>query len=177
MFNNRTKKLETERLVLRKFRVTDYFYMKKWYLSPYVCRYSQVATQKTKKDLIKFILSRIYRYIKNDNFYFWCMSLDGKPIGFIGFINMKKENYYSFYYTVSEEFSSKGYTTEGVKKIIEYMKGEDAEYLYASCDRENVASQKVMEKSGLEFYFDVPGDFHYPDGRIGDRLVYRTKMK
>ena len=45
-----TKKIKTERLVLRKFRLTDYFSAQKWYCDERTARYSQGSLKKSKYE-------------------------------------------------------------------------------------------------------------------------------
>ena len=64
-------------------------------------------------------------------------------------------------YKIDESFESKGYATDALKTLVEYVDTIDDEYnkeLYVAALVEDIAYQKVAEKNGgvLVFEGDVP---------------------
>ncbi len=180
MKNSGTKRIKTERLVLKKMKMSDWFYAKKWFCDPRVSVYSQGTVQNTPHDMYRFLLQRVYNYYfkRKNNYYFWGIYLRHRMIGFIEVRDLTKERkYYWLYYMLSPEFQSNGYTTEALVNVIEYMKSQSAEIIYGACDTENKASYRVLEKADMTYIRHEEDIFHYPDGRVGARELFGIKLK
>lgn len=55
-------------------------------------------------------------------------------------------------YILNRSHWNKGYTTEAMKIIINYaFKDLHLDKVFATCDKQNIASYRVMEKAGLHF--------------------------
>ena len=172
-----TKRIKTERLVLRKFRVSDYFSVQKWYCDERTAYYSEGSLKKSKKECCGLIKGIIYGYIKKkNNYYNWAISLNGKAIGFIEIRNMQKENEYFVYYMVSPEHWGKGYATESCRAALDYMKTQGASVIFAGCDSNNRPSFCVLEKSGFKRIQKNENIYHYRDGRTGDRELFAIRL-
>lgn len=65
-------------------------------------------------------------------------------------------------YWLGESCWGMGYTTEAVKAILEYgMRVHQLEMIYAICKKDNVGSQRVAEKSGMQIYSSSDGMVRY----------------
>ncbi len=54
-------------------------------------------------------------------------------------------------YTINPGFQKHGYATEAVKALIEFgFKDLNLKVIWATCDNENIASYRVMEKLGMK---------------------------
>ncbi len=75
-------------------------------------------------------------------------------------------------YLLLPEYHGKGYMTEAVKKVIEFaFANDDCVRITTGCYKENVASYKVMEKSGFKKEGErIKAQYH--DGVMKDRLDY-----
>lgn len=79
----------------------------------------------------------------------------------------------SLYYMINPKVTKRGYMTEAVKTVLQYLKEQGITQVFASCDAENIASSRVIEKSGFAFYRRDIGSIHYKDGRVSDMLHYK----
>ncbi len=146
--------LETERLILRKMKVSDYSDMYEYAHSDTVTKYllwrSHPDAQYT-YDYLKYIQTQ-YRV---GNFYDWAITLksSGKMIGTCGFAKFDFENNSGeIGYVLNPAYWNMGYTTEAVKKVMEFgffdlnLHRIEARYIVG-----NEVSRRVMEKCGMVF--------------------------
>ncbi len=174
--NTGTVKLKTERLLLRKIRLTDYFYFRKWYRKPAVNTFSQGKAVNSEYDTLFFIARHFFNYYfkRRRSYYYWAAVLDGKMIGFVGFIN-GKSGALSLYYMTSPEYWNEGYTGEAVKAVTEYIKTQSVGSVNAACDSANEASYKLLLNNGFNVVRTIENGCRYPDGRSGDRVIFHLE--
>lgn len=147
-----TKTLETERLILRKYKLDDVNDMyENWGTDPKCNIYLPWELHENKEETKNVIINWIKSY-DTDKFN-WIIELKKDKIA-IGGINVvrlnKKNNICEIGYCIGSKFWNKGYTTEALKRIIEYLFEECELYLIeADHHKSNIASGKVMEKSGM----------------------------
>ena len=82
-----------------------------------------------------------------------------EPIGSISVLRtFDKDKRAEIGYALGEKWWGKGYTTEALIGVIEYL-FSNSEYLVicAKHDTENIASGKVMQKSGMKFIKQIKG--------------------
>lgn len=177
MKHSGTKTIKTERLTLRRFRATDFFYALTWYRKKELCRFSESRTKNNVIGTARFILGKIIKY-KNPDYYCWAITINNKIHGMIQAIPLcNKEDAFSFYYFLNPKLFSKGYMSEALIKVIEFMKDEGAQYICCECDVDNIGSYKVMEKANMKRSSQIRKEcFKYPDGRISDGYFYETKF-
>ncbi|WKZ30941.1 MAG: GNAT family N-acetyltransferase [Candidatus Dojkabacteria bacterium] len=54
------------------------------------------------------------------------------------------------------EYQGKGYATEALNRLIEFCFSlEGVHKIFGECDKENIASQRIMEKCGMKFEREV----------------------
>lgn len=151
-----TKKLETERLILRKLTVNDAEEAyKSWCSNPNVSKYTVWSTHKS-LDVTK----RLYEmwekeYEKNDTFR-WIVELKDthKLIGTIDVASISYLRYgaVEIGYCYGEEYWHKGYATEALKRVIKFLFDEvDLDVIYALYMENNPNSGKVMKKAGMTY--------------------------
>ena len=155
MNNIGTKKLETKRLVLRKFRWDDAFGMyKNWANSPNVTKFLIWEPYKNVDDVKEYIQSVIDGY-ENPKKYDWVIedkSL-GEVIGNISVVNIDEHiSCAKIGYCLGEAFWHKGIMSEALKRVIEFLFDEvGCNRIEATHDVANPNSGKVMEKCGLKY--------------------------
>ena len=66
-------------------------------------------------------------------------------------------------YAIGEKYWNKGYTSEALKKVIDYMFEIGIDKLYCSHIKENEASGKVMKKCGMIYEGEKIRDLYYHD--------------
>ena len=75
----------------------------------------------------------------------------GDIIGTCCFGPTKKQTEWGFGYSIKQEYWGKGYATEIVKSIIAFGSSLGIKDFISDCATENIASGKVLEKSGMHF--------------------------
>ena len=108
-----------------------------------------------------------------------CVTLKntGKLIGGCGF-RIEKDNPSkgNFGYIIHPDFWNNGYATEAASGIIDYMVNNyGIKEIEATCDVLNLASQKVIQKCGLEKVKEIKDDFEMK-GRMRSTFVFGKKV-
>ena len=153
-----TKRLETDRLILRRFELDDVeelFY------------HGYITDEVMAKDLSwnpcktieeqKVIIADWYEKYKNQDFYKWLIETKDthELIGGIDVCNIYKDprkNYGEVGYCISSKHWNKGYATEALRKVLEYLLIEcDFHLVEAHYAAYNPASGRVMEKAGMKY--------------------------
>lgn len=150
-----TRKMETERLILRKFELTDVEDMYKNFASyDDVTRYITWATHKNIEETEKVVQAYVNEY-ERDNYYHWCIELKEthEVIGSIGAYRMFDDlKLFEVGYVLGKDFWNKGITTEAMKPLLKFFFNEvGVNRIEARHDTKNPGSGKVMIKSGMQF--------------------------
>ena len=154
MKNLGTKKLETERLILRKINKNDYKKaFKNWCNSEKVERY--VTWKKHKDELETKELYDIWVSEYDDTTYRWIIELkiNGDVIGTIG-VSKKflSSSTCELGYCLGDKYWNLGIMTEAVVEVIRFLFEEcEAETIWAEYLENNPASGKVMQKAGMKY--------------------------
>lgn len=168
-------KIETERLILRKFEYTDDGNMLKYWISdPEIQSMYSEPVYSTKQD-VKELLDKYINSYGNNDYYRWAVILKetDECIGQIAYFLVDNNNHFAeIEYCIGSLFQRKGLATEATKAVIQY--GFDKMNLHKvqiSHKSINIPSRKVIEKCGLT-YEGTLRDFFYQDGKYIDRLYY-----
>ena len=172
-----TMKIETERLILRRFRYTDDDVMLKYWISDPKIQslylYSE-PVYRTKQEVKELLDKYIHSYEKND-FYRWAIILKkaDECIGQIAYFLVDNNNHFAeIEYCIGSLFQRKGFATEATKAVIQYGFDKINLHKVQICHKSiNLPSRKVIEKCGLT-YEGTLRDFFYQDGKYIDRLYY-----
>ncbi|MHA2392362.1 MAG: GNAT family N-acetyltransferase [Promethearchaeota archaeon] len=104
-------------------------------------------------QLSKTYVEKTVNESSNDNKMFLIEKKDGKKIGMIHYFMVRGGGPYNLLeigYTVIPSERKKGYCTEAVKIIVDFIfLSKEVERIQANTDTENIASQKVLEKAGF----------------------------
>lgn len=150
-----TKKIETERLILRRFTPEDAEAMyRNWAGDPEVTKYVTWPTHQSVEDTKTVLADWIAAYDKPEK-YEWCITRKetGEPIGSMGVAgcNEKVESM-EVGYCIGRAYWNRGITSEAFAAVIRYLTGEvGAKRIEARHDVKNPASGRVMEKCGLKY--------------------------
>lgn len=144
----------TERLVLRPFKDGDENAMfKNWTYDKRAakwCRWTPHKSVAETKELLKIYTDKTksnYKY----RFAITLKDID-EPIGCIDAVEISKDNKTATIgYVLSYDYWNQGYVTESLKAIIEFLFNNGFERVIAEHRVENVASGRVMQKSGMKF--------------------------
>lgn len=150
-----THRIETERLMLRKYKITDAEDMfLNWASSTAVTRFLPWAPYTRTTDVRTYIKGRIEAYA-NKSVYDWVIEWkeNHQVIGSISVVEFDEETQTATIgYCLGEAYWHKGIMTEAFKAVIRYLFREvGVETITACHDVRNVCSGKVMEKCGLKY--------------------------
>ena len=175
----KTIRLETERLILRDFTESDFEAYYKLKANDQVMDYLQDIRLKS-IDAAKADFTNVLDDMKSASrkYYFLYIELKDShdQVGSIGHTvtgespagKMIHMGYFTY-----PRFWGNGYTTEALKKVLEYAFTSDNVYrVTAGCLAENIGSERVMQKSGMIKEAECP-DYEWHDGKMKTRLEYR----
>lgn len=171
--------LETERLILRDYKITDseaYFKLKSDVKTMYYLQDIQLfSKEESDKDLAHILLD-----LKSDNrqFYFLCAELKDthEQIGSVGYTvasHTPVGKLVDAGYFIYPKFWNNGYMTEAFNKVLEFAFLENNVYrVTTGCLAENIGSEKVMQKCGFIKEAEHK-DWQWHDGKMKTRVEYR----
>ena len=154
MLHQGTKRLETERLILRPFTSEDGDVMfRNWASDPEVTRYLTWPTHdsvETTRKLTAFWAEEA----KKPEVYQWAIELKelGEPIGSLSVVRINEKYAWSeLGYCIGRAWWGRGLTAEGVRAVIEYLIREVGfRQILAVHDVNNPRSGAVMRKAGMK---------------------------
>ena len=158
-----TKTLESDRLILRKFKIDDAEGMyNNWASESECCKYLTWNEHKDVNETRKVIQSWIDKY--EEGSYNWVVELKdtGEIIGNISVVDINNEHAVAEVgYCYGSKYWGKGYATEALRRVIEYLLLECNLYIVEAMHiRDNPASGRVMQKAGMK-----------QDGVLRDRRI------
>jgi len=172
-------KLFTDRLIIRDLNINDlenhYELMSNNNVMYYLQDIKKNSIEESEEDLNKTINGA---NSTNRKYYFFVIEnkITNEFIGEIGYTvlnNTPCGKQVDLGYFINEEYWNKGYTTEALKRVIEFAFEEDNVYrIKTGCIKENFGSEKVMQKNG----FIKEGEFKecvFHDGKLKNRVQYR----
>ncbi|NLW48727.1 MAG: GNAT family N-acetyltransferase [Firmicutes bacterium] len=150
-----TEQLETQNLILRKFRFDDAEDMFiNWANDERVTKYLSWYPHNNKQITEEFIDSLIKSYDSPETYFWAIVPKDyNKVIGSISVIEFSNNmSRCEIGYCLSMSFWNMGIMTEALKAVIEFLLNEIGfERVQAKHDIANPASGKVMKKAGMQY--------------------------
>src|SRR5690554_549063 len=173
---------ETERLILREILPTDIDGLFELDSDPEVHKYLGNKPV-TNKIQIAHMISFIRQQYIDNGIGRWAM-IEKETNNFIGWTGLKLEkaktnnhtNYYDLGYRLIKKYWGKGFATESAIPSLQYAFDKlDTNEVYAAADCENIGSNKILKKIGLNFIetFDFDGVKH--NWYKIDRTEYENK--
>lgn len=126
-------------------------------------------TEQNGREFIEAMLSAN----ENDTFSF-AITVDGKVVGSIGIFRQANIHRYTaeLGYYISEKYWGKGIMTDAVKQICTYVfENSDIIRIYAEPFSHNIASCRVLEKTGFQYEGTLRSNA-VKNGRIIDMKLY-----
>ena len=170
-----TMEIETERLVLRRFRREDAEALYRNYGSdPPVHRYISYAPCQTKEGTEGFIEMHLENYEHDPDFYGWAITLDKEVIGTIGLFHLDPwADSCEVGYSLGSRWWGQGFATEALQAVLRFaFEKVGAHRIFASHHIENTASGKVLEKAGMQYEGTLRDEQKNPDGTYSDLKLY-----
>lgn len=148
-----TKRIETERLILRPFTPEDADPMfRNWASDPVVTEFMTWPAHRSVEDTRGIISLWIAEYAKGDAFN-WAIELKGlgEPIGSIGVVSSDEAvEGVEIGYCLGRAYWGKGMMPEALCAVVDYLFDEvGARRISARHDARNPKSGRVMEKAGM----------------------------
>lgn len=149
-----TKVIETDRLILRQFKVDDKTAMfNNWASDSDVAKYLTWPAHDSEALTAMLLDDWTKRYEKEDT-YNWAIVIKGsdEPIGNISVVEQKEIiNEAQLGYCMGKAYWGQGYMPEAARAVINYLFFEAGfERIYAGHDVNNPKSGRVMEKIGMK---------------------------
>ena len=146
--------LPTERLLLRKIKVSDASDMFEYSKDPEVTRYLLWDPHDTVEHTRYYIAYLQDRY-RDGKYYDWAIvhRESGKMIGTCGFSSISPEHRSGEVgYVLNPAFRGQGYTVEALAAVIDFaFRKMMLNRVEARCVDENASSERVMQKVGMTF--------------------------
>lgn len=153
-FFTQLPRLETERLVLRPVTFDDVPAIHQYCSDPDVARYTTWHPHQSLLETQAYVGAVQDQYDRDEPSP-WGVEhrAEGVLIGTCGFVARSPEHHRAeLGYTLARRYWGQGYMTEAVRAIIAFAFDHlDVNRIEAVCDAENLASARVLEKSGLAF--------------------------
>lgn len=139
--------LETERLILRNYRVEDIADVYEYFSDERVARYEDFDPMTMEE-----VTDEVTEWSTMDNRLVAVLKETGKVIGSVGYWydEEDEDDDYSIDYDFNPAYGKKGYATEAATKLLEYLfTVKKIPKIFGDCDIRNEASFKTMERLGF----------------------------
>ena len=161
MTHKGTKTIKTNRLILRKFKISDSVDMFcNWANSKTVTKFLTWQPHESEQTTKNVIKSWVKEY-KNKNFYQWAIVLKGinQVVGSISVVKIDEEkNSVNIGYCLGEKWWRQGIMTESLNAVIDYLFNcVCADEITSTHDVDNPNSGKVMEKCKMKYLYTKKG--------------------
>lgn len=148
-----TKVLQSERLILRRFKESDAKEIYEGYVNQEDFLYYAHKEKRSLEEEINSLKSIDAKY-ENNNYYNWLITLkENNKI--IGSINLKVDDYnesLEFNYAIDDRYKGNSYMTEALNLVKDYCFNElNVNRLYGGCEINNIGSKRVMEKCSFVY--------------------------
>lgn len=151
-----TKKIETDRFVLRRYMNEDAAAMyKNWASDKEVTKFLTWPTHSS-QEVSQSVIEDWVKQYSNESYYHWAIVLKDngdEPIGDIAVVNMdEKISMAHVGYCIGRTWWHKGITSEALKAVMDFLFDEvNANRIEARHDPRNLNSGKVMKKCGMNY--------------------------
>jgi len=152
-----TPRLETERLILRPLKIADaQAVYSNWATDPEVSKFMRWSAHKSIDETITW-LTAIESLHDSEKTFEWGFELKetGGLIGSGGMYVRNDENIFELGYCVMQKYWGIGIATEAAEAMLKFaVNALDERKFFATHDKENLASGKVLEKLGFVYQRD-----------------------
>jgi RimJ/RimL family protein N-acetyltransferase len=147
-------KLETERLILTPMKMEDADLILKLYNAPNFIKFIGDRNIKTIQDAENYIKNKFLPQIERLGYgnYLITTKVDQKKIGGVGIFEREGLEVQDIGFSFLPEFEGKGFGFEAASKLLETaFENFNLKNIAAITSKENIASQKLIEKLGLKY--------------------------
>lgn len=147
-----TPKLETEKLILRKFTQDDLYALYEIYSDRDVNKFLPWFPLENEGE-VKSLFEEKYAAVYSEPqgyAYAICLKSDNYPIGYI---KVDISDSYDLGYGLRKEFWHQGIVSEAAQALVEQLKKDGIPYITATHDINNPRSGSVMKRIGMEYKY------------------------
>lgn len=167
-------RLETERLIITEFDLLMAESVHKNSLDDDNRKFvpdEVFETVEDAKETLEFLMSV---YESGDGPLVYPVLLkDETNIGYVQFVPI--EEGYEVGYHIAKEYTNNGYATEALKVFVkDMMQRKELDKVYGICVSENIASKKVLEKSGFKKEYEGMGEYQGEKRQIAKYILKRA---
>lgn len=146
------KSIESDRLIIREFKYSDYNDVYEYASSLEVNQYMSTDVMKDINQSHEYIQNCLINY---EDKLIYRLAIHEKSLNkVIGYIGLSKKDLSlktcQVVYAINKEYWHKGYTSEALNLFISYLEGIGKEYIIGGHVQENIYSGKVLEKCGFK---------------------------
>ena len=151
-----TKRIETNRLILRRFMNEDAHAMfRNWASDSEVTKYLMWPTHSS-KEISEAVINDWVNSYANEKYYQWAIVIKengDEPIGSIAAVDVKEDiSRVSIGYCIGRNWWNQGITSEAMKEVMNFFFEEvGVNRIEAWHDTKNPNSGKVMMKCGMKY--------------------------
>lgn len=164
--------IHTKRLVLKPMEDCDQDDMLQILTDNQIKQTYMLPDYESEEQVIN-LFKRIQSYTQKENRIDCGVYLDGKIIGFANTVEIK-DNTIEIGYVIYPTYWNQGYATEMLTALIQKIYEMGYEEVLTGAFEENIASQRVMQKSGMVL-IDMQDDIEYR--RKVHKCVYYSAKK
>lgn len=140
----------TERLVLRRPRLSDAAAIFEYASDPQVIHYMDYCPRTDVSEVVKLLEKQPEKWKSGDLSWVLAVKPNDRPIGTIAC--WLEGHMAGFGYLLHQQYWGQGYATEAARAVVEWAISLPNIYrVWATCDVENLASVRILEKCGLAF--------------------------
>ena len=147
-------KMETERLFLKPVLIGDAPFILKLYNSPTFMQFIGDRKLRTLEDAENYITQKFHPQLERLGYgnYLIVRKSNQEKIGAVGIFQREGLEVNDIGFSFLDEFQGKGYGFEAASKLLEVAFSDfNLKKIAALTSKENIASQKLIEKLGLKF--------------------------
>lgn len=147
-----TPRIETNRLILRRFTKDDIAALYEIYRDEEVNRFLPWFPLRSMEEATAFFRKKFadnYAKVQGYN-YAICLKTDDVPIGYV---NVAMDDSHDFGYGLRKEFWHRGIVTEAGKAVVAQLAKDGIPYITATHDVNNPRSGGVMRRLGMKYQY------------------------
>ena len=147
-----TPRLETDRLILRKFTEDDLEALYYMHSDEEVNRFLPWFPLRNMEDAKAFYEERFVSRYREERAYGYAVCLKENDY-LVGYVNVSMDDSYDFGYGLRRKFWNRGIITEAGKAVIEQLWKDGIPYIIATHDVNNPRSGSVMKRLGMKYRY------------------------
>ncbi len=160
--------IETDRLLLRNYRVTDFADIFNYFSDEEVSRYEDFYPMSEEQ-----VRNIITEWQDMDNRLVAELKSEQKVIGSAGYW-IDEEGHHCIDYDFNPKYCGQGYATEAGYALVHYLfESMDIHAVYGDCDVQNVSSWKLLERLGFQRLRRLDNQ-SYKNDKMGNPILIST---